>query len=109
MSVRQGYGFIQTLSGTVFTASIVSATSYLDVSEYNKITLQPTYLISGSSTGSVTVQSSLDNTNWFTDFTFTAMSNSSSINYISNRRNYIRALNTITNNATGSLFILAGA
>lgn len=109
MSERQPFGLIQTLVGTMFTQSITNLTSSIDVSDYSKLSFQPTYIVSGSSTGSVIVQSSLDGTNWFNDFTFVATSNSSSFYSVSTKRSYMRSLNSISGNVTGSLFFIAGS
>ncbi len=111
MSERQGKGQIPSITGTLSTGSVTNSTSsILDFSDHLYFTFQPTFVISSSAnaTGSVNLQNSLDQTNWFNNFTFVATSASSSLYTSTSKLGYVRCLTTIVGNITGSLTYLAG-
>jgi hypothetical protein len=108
MSDRQGYGYIQTMSGSLLLNSTSNRTGSADVSDYYTFGIQSVVNVTGNSTSSLTVESSIDSRNWHRDFTFVATSNSSSLNQLVGRRAHIRALSQIINNATSSIHIIAG-
>jgi hypothetical protein len=108
MSERNGYGYIQTMSGSLLLNSVSNQTSSADVSDYYTFGIQSVIKATGNSTSSLIVESSIDNQNWHRDFTFVATSDSASLNQLVGKRGCIRALSQIINNATGSVHIIAG-
>jgi hypothetical protein len=113
MSERQGYGWVQTYVGTLFTESKAALTASADVSEYNNLVFQFATIRSGSAaftTASVDIESSLNGNNWYRNTTIGPhMSTSgSSLITVSGRRVYVRALLNTTGDITSSLFMIAG-
>jgi len=112
MSEKQGYGFIQTYTGTVFSASTSPASASIDITDFNNITLQLVSNISESATlttASITINSSLNGVNWVPNTTIgPLMSNSASLLTALTGRRYIQSLLNTTGNITSSLYVIAG-
>ena len=92
---------------TVFGIVKQTATSSIDVSEYNNHVLQPSVTGSGNFV-SMSVLSSIDGINWNTDFNFNSTSVTSSIFRLAGRRTYLQANITSSGNFTSSLYLLSG-
>jgi len=113
MSERQGFGYIQTGTGTLFDSSNTMLTASLDASDYTNFCFQPEIIFSvlaspsSSFSSSIDIQSSLNGRQWFRDVFFLVnnltTTTSASMNYLTGRRNTVRALFQITAGATGSV------
>jgi hypothetical protein len=127
---QQGFEYVTTLINAFFTSinytvtnalgsflyygTTTSATSYLDVSDYNNHVFQA-YLSSptGSATGNISVSSSMDGFNWIGEFAFitsslTSSLTTSSIYRLTGRRHYFLTSYSGTGPTTGSLYLLSG-
>jgi hypothetical protein len=113
MSEQQGYGWIQTLSTTIFSGSTTGITSSIaGIYDYNSHTFQYVAAISASAnaTSSVTIRSSLDNVNFISPFVLgPLMSNTSSlITTITGRRNSFQYVLATVGNISSSLYLISG-
>jgi hypothetical protein len=128
---QQGCGYITTLINPFFTsvsypvttsvgqflyyATVIPATSSIDVSDYNNHAFQAFFSSpTGSASANLYVSSSLDGLNWIGEFSFitsslTASLTTSSIFRLSgSRRRYFRATYSGSGPTTGSLYLLSG-
>lgn len=107
MSERKGYGWVQVYSDFPISASTTSTTSSnILVEDYNNHTVQA-FFSTGSLTGSLIVQSSLEGTYWTTETTL-QVSTSSQVSLTSGRRVYLRHLFKFVGASTGSVYQLSG-
>ena len=104
-----GYGVTSSIGTFNYWGSTATAiTKSISVADYNNHSFQGNIAGSGSFTSSMVVQSSIDGYNWTPEFTFTATTNTGSVNRFTGRRGYFQAALSSSGNVTSSLYLISG-